>query len=208
MKQNNFLNQVYVALTNALNSSELLALLQQYGYNDKKLRDGLKLYERVEQLNQQQQLTTHAAKTASQTLQDTRQRLIEIFQIHLETARLAYKREAGYEDVLSLTQARSKTTPDLLAQAKRFYANIPVALMEKYHVPQKELNEVAKLVEQVKELVALQRKTQAGMQSLTQTRQTAMFELKDWMKTFFTIAKIALRDHPQQLEALDIVVSS
>lgn len=208
MKQNNFLQQVYIALTNALNSPEILALLQEFGYDDKKVRDGLKRYDKVVQLNQQQQLVTLEARTASRALQESRQQLTTIFQSHLDIARLAYKREAGYTDTLSLTQARGKTTPDLLAQTKRFYANIPVALMEKYHVPQKELTEANKLSQQVMDLVALQRRTQGQMQEFTQVRKAAVAELKDWMNTFFTIAKIALREHPQQLEALDIVVPS
>ncbi|WKN43911.1 hypothetical protein [Tunicatimonas pelagia] len=208
MKQNDFLKQVYVALTNAASSPELLSLLKEYGYNDKKLREGLKLYNDVEQLNQQQQLANQEAKTTVQSLQATRQQLIDTFQTHLDTARLAYKREADYTDTLSLTQARQKTVPDLLAQTQQFYANIPVALMEKYHVSQQELTDSASLVQQVKDLVALQRKAQAQVQTLTQTRQAAMAELKDWMKIFFTIAKVALREHPQQLEALDIVVPS
>jgi hypothetical protein len=208
MKQNNFLKQVYVALTNALNSPEILALLQAFGYDDKKIRSGLKQYDDLEQLKQQQYLAELEAKTASQTLQSARQQLITVFQTHLDTARLAYKREEGYTDTLSLVQSRSKTVPDLLAQVKKFYANIPVALMEKYHVPQKELNETNKLIQQVMELEALQRRTQAQVQDLTQMRKAAMAELKDWMKTFYTVAKLALREHPQQLEALDVVVPS
>ncbi|MGD1891081.1 MAG: hypothetical protein ACFB15_10870 [Cyclobacteriaceae bacterium] len=208
MKQNSFIKQVYVALTNALNSPEILALLQAFGYDEKKLQAGLKQYDNLEQLKQQQYLADLEAKTASQTLQTARQQLITVFQMHLDTARLAYKREADYTDTLSLVQSRSKTVPDLLAQVKKFYANIPVALMEKYHVPQKELNETNKLIQQVMELEALQRRTQAQVQDLTQMRKAAMAELKDWMKTFYTVAKLALREHPQQLEALDIIVPS
>ena len=208
MKQSSFLNQVYIALTNALNTPSILALLEVYGYNAKKIREGLKQYEKIEQLKQQQEDATLEARMASQTLQSARQQLITLFQMHLETARMAYKREADYTDTLLLVQPRSKTTPELLAQTKRFYNNIPIALMEKYHAPQKELNEAAKLVAQVKELVALQRKTQAQVQTLTQIRKAALADLKDWMRTFYTIAKLALREHPQQLEALDIVVPS
>ena len=208
MKQSKFLQQVYVSLTNSLNSPELLILLQEYGYDEKKLRDGLKRYEEMEQLNRQQQLALHAAKSASQALQEARKQFISLFQVHLETARLAYKREAGYTDTLSLTQGRSKAIADLLAQARTFYAHIPVALMARYHVPQKELTEAGRLATRVMELLALQRKTQAQVQTLTQTRKAAMAELKTWMRTFLTIAKLALREHPQQLEALDIVVAS
>ena len=208
MKQNNFLKQVYIALTNTLNSPELLVAFQEFGYNEKKLRDGLKRHTHIGQLIQQQQLAQHELKTATRALQEARQKLISLFQIHLDTARLAYKREAGYTDTLSLTRRRSRATADLCTQAKTFYANIPVELMEKYHVPQKELNDASKLATQVMELVALQRKAQAHVQDLTQTRKAALADLKTWMQTFLTIAKLALREQPQQLEALDIVVTS
>ncbi|MEQ9441213.1 MAG: hypothetical protein RIG62_19375 [Cyclobacteriaceae bacterium] len=208
MKQNKFLKQVYVALNNALNNPELQTILQEYGYNEKKLRDGLKRYEGIEQLTQQQQMAWYQAKSTSQILKDTRQQLTVLFQMHLDTARLAYKREAAYTDTLGLTRARNKATLDLLDQARMFYTHIPVAMMEKYHAPQKELNEAGKLVNRVFELVALQRQAQAQVQTLTQTRNAAIHDLKIWMRSFLTIAKIACHEHPQQLEALDVVVTS
>ena len=95
---------------------------------------------------------------------------------------------------------------DILAQAETFYTQIPVPMMEKYHVPRKELNEATKMVTKVRELQALQRHTQAQVQSLTQQRLQAIESLQTWMRRFMTVAKVALEEQPQQLEALNQTV--
>ncbi len=129
--------------------------------------------------------------------QSSREQLVALFQMHREVARVAYKREAAYTDHLKLTGARETTIVDLIVQAETFYANVPVPMMEKYHVPRKELNEVVKLITKVQELQAMQRDTQSQVQSLTQLRLRAINALQTWMRRFMTVAKVALEEQPQ-----------
>ncbi len=208
MKQNLFLQQTYVAIANTLSSPELLTVLQTYSYDEKKMREGLKRYERVKQLTQQRKQAIQVSKSVSETLQEAKERLIVLFQLHLETARLAYKRETSHTDHLDLTRARQRATLELLAQAEEFYANIPAEMMEKYHAPKKELAEAAKLIHRVMELVAMQRQTQGQVQTLTKVRTEALEDLQIWMRKFMTIAEAALDDNPQQMEALNKTVSA
>ena len=81
-------------------------------------------------------------------------------------------------------------------------------MMEKYGVPRKELNEVAKLATKVLNLQAMQRDTQSQVQTLTQLRQQALKNLQTWMRRFLTVAKVALEEQPQQMEALGKTVAS
>lgn len=202
IKQNLFLEQTYGAITNALNDPSLLAALVVYGYHEARLQEGLNLYTHVKQLTQQREQATQAAGEASAMFQSARDRLMTLLQAHRDTARLAYKREAAYTDHLKLTQRLKGATADRLAQAETFYANVPRAMMEKYQVPRKELNEAAKLVAQVRDLHAVQRKAQGQVQTLTQARLQALKELEVWMRRFMKVAKVALEEQPQQLEAL------
>ena len=130
------------------------------------------------------------------------------FQSHRDTARFAFKREAKYADHLKLTGALETTTANMMIQVETFYGNVPVAMMEKYRVSRKELNETAKLVTQVRDLKAMQDHTQSQVQSLTQARLRALEALQTWMRHFMTVAKVALAKRPQQLEALNQTVAS
>ena len=204
--QNALLGEAYVAIRNAMNNPKLQEALGRYGYDAARLQEGLTQHATVKQLTQQREQATQTARETAALYQSSKEQLVGLFQMHREIARIAYKREAAYTDHLKLTGARQTVIVDLLAQAETFYANVPVPMMEKYGVPRKELNEVARLVTKVQELQALQRDTQSQVQSLTQTRLQALETLQTWMRRFMTVAKVALEEQPQQLEALNRTV--
>ena len=206
--QNVVLDQAYEAITNALNNPELREPLGHYGYDEAKLQEGLSYHARVKQLSQQRKRTTQTARETAALYQESKEHLIDLFQTHRDTARLAYKREAAYTDHLKLTGSRQTAVANLLAQADTFYLNVPVPMMEKYRVSRRELQETAQLVEQVRNLKALRQHTQGQVQNLTQTRLRALEALQRWMRHFLMIAKVALASQPQQLESLHHTVTS
>ena len=207
-KQTVVLEEAYVAISNALHRPDLQTPLSRYGYDQTRLQEGLAQYTTVKQLTQQREQATQTARETATLYQQSKEQLIELFQMHRDIARIAFRREAQYADHLKLTGPRETNLTDLLAQAKTFYAQVPAEMMELYRVPRKELNEVAKLVTKVRELQAMQRHTQSQVQSLTQTRTQALKELQTWMRRFMTVARVALEEKPQQLEALNQTVAS
>ena len=206
--QNALLSEAFMTISNAMNNPQLQEALGRYGYDAARLQTGLAQHTTVKQLTQQREQATQTARETATRYQRSKEQLIELFQMHREVARIAYKREPEYTDHLKLTGPRQTATVDLLAQAETFYANVPVSMMEKYRVPRKELDEMAKLVAKVQELQALQRDTQSQVQSLTQMRLRAIKALQAWMRRFLTVAKVALEERPQQLEALGKTVAS
>ena len=207
-KQNALLTKAYVAISNATHDPLLQAALARYGYDATRLREGSAHHATVNRLTQQRERATQTARETALLYQQSKEQLIELFQTHRELARLAYRREAQYTDHLRLTGPREKGLSDMLAQAETFYTHVPVPLMEKYHVPHKELKEAAKLVTKVRELQAMQRHTQSQVQSLTRSRRQALKQLQTWMRRFMTVARVALEEQPQQLEALSQTVPS
>ena len=201
--QDQFLQRVYIALTNALNVPQLLATLAQYTYDANKIGEGLGLYHRIENLARQREQAQEAQYRTTQLLNEAKEELLSLFKIHADTARLAYQREAAqYQDTLRLTGPVPRATAACLKHIKRFYAHIPAPMMDKYRVARKELNQGVQLVERVQELLALQKKTMSQPQQLTEARQQAFTELQTWMRRFDKMAGIALDDQPQQREAL------
>lgn len=200
--QEQFLQRTRLALTNALTTPELLSALEQYTYNAKKLREGLALYDRVEDLTRQRERAQAAQYQATDLLNQAKKELLYIFRIHVDTARLAYRREAQYQDTLGLTGTTPRETVACLAHIKRFYAHVPAPMMTKYHVPPKELTQATQLVARVEELLALQRKSMSQPQQISDIRLRTLTELQTWMRRFEKISEVALDDQPQQREAL------
>lgn len=204
--QNALLGEAYVAITNTLNNPELQASVGRYGYDEARLREGLAHHSAVKQRTQQREQATQTARETAALYEEAKKQLLELFQMHREIARLAFKWEDKYTDHLKLTRRMQRATVDMLAQAETFYGNVPVPMMEKHRVSRKELNEAATLVTQVQDLQAMRDHTQSQVQSLTQARLQALEAMQTWMRRFITVAKVALEEQPQQLEALNQTV--
>nr|WKN38171.1 hypothetical protein K4G66_05590 [Tunicatimonas sp. TK19036] len=202
-RQDVFLQRTFVALTNLLNSPELLEVMAEYSFDEKKVRQGLKMHGKVETLTLQREQAQEAQYQATQLLTQAKEDLMSIYRKHLETARLAYLREAAdYQDTLHITATVPRTMVDCIKHIKRFYAHVPVPMMEKYLVPQKELTEASRLAQRVNELLALQIKAKSQPQQLSDLRQKELNALQAWMHRFEKIARIAFEEQPQQLEVL------
>jgi len=202
-RQDVFLQRTFIAITNVLNSPELLSVTTKYSYTEKVLRDALKLHSSVERLTVERERAQEAQYQATQQLNQAKEELLTTFRIHLQTARLAYQRDADqYQDTLRLTGPIPRNTTDCLRHIKRFYTHIPVAMMEKYATVSKELTDASRLVDQVLQLLALQTSAKSVPQQLSDTRQQTLHQLQVWMYRFEKIAQVAFADQPQQLEAL------
>nr|WKN37904.1 hypothetical protein K4G66_04175 [Tunicatimonas sp. TK19036] len=206
-KQQQFLNQSRLALNNSLTTPALLTILQTYGYDDKAIKSGLVIHAQVETVTEARDAAYGVVRSTNRALQQAKDTLLSMFQSHLNMARLAFTRE-DYADDLKITGRRKGATADWLAQAQKFYTHVPIEIMEKYHVPKKELDEAKKLTVKVLDLLALQQKAKSQAQQLTQDRKAAYEALHAWMKKFIGIARVVFADQPQQLEALGLVVKA
>ncbi len=204
--QNQFLHRVRVALTNALSTPDILTALSEYSYDAKKIRQGLSLYDDIEELTRQREQAQEAQYQTTELLGQAKEELLYIFKIHVSTARLGYQREAAAQDTLRITRAAPRETVACLEHIKRFYAHVPTSMMAKYHVPQKELTQAGRLLDRVEELLALQKKMMSQPQQITEVRMQKLVELQTWMRRFDKISQVALDDQPQQREVLGQVV--
>nr|WKN38412.1 hypothetical protein K4G66_06820 [Tunicatimonas sp. TK19036] len=210
VKEAHFLNQVDIAIDNALNTPEIMEQLEIYGYDVKKLKKSQEMRRAIDGLVIQQEDAHLAAKDATRILNEVRQQADTMFGSHLAIARIAFKDDHTFWNALKLGQARERNLADWLVQIHRFYNRVVVVanVMEKYNVPQKELIETRKLIGQIGNLQRLQKKARGQAQIATQAKNKALNEMHIWMRRFLRIAKIALDENPQQLEMLGIVVAS
>ncbi len=208
IKETYFLNQVDVAVDNALNTPEILTQLAVYGYDEKKIKQGRAMRMALDELMMQQEDAHLAAKDATRVLNEARQQVDTLFSTHLSIARIAFRDDITFWNALKLGQARERNLPDWLTQVQRFYTRIAVVAkqMERYNVPQKELIETRKLIAQIGGLQRLQKKAKGQAQVATQDKNNAINDLELWMRRFMRIARVALDENPQQLEMLGVVV--
>ncbi|MEQ9437951.1 MAG: hypothetical protein RIG62_02845 [Cyclobacteriaceae bacterium] len=204
------IRQFKIATHNALAFPEILQQLEQHTLNEAKVKEGKKIGQRAIQLRQQHQQLKADSKEATRLFQEAFAKADFLYGEHRTLAQVAFKDQATAWDKLNLNGSRKLPLIHWLEQAQQFYSNaLPYTdTLAKYNMPQATLNEARKLVDHIETLDILRQQTKSQLQVLTQQKQEAMTELEQWMRRFYRIARVALEEQPQHLEALGLVVKA
>lgn len=111
---------------------------------------------------------------------------------------------------MELNGTRKKGFSEWLEQAGNFYhyAGEVKEVLTKYNISEKELNATQKLLGQLKEMQQLQYQLKARTQVLSEQKKQAYTELYRKVSKFIQLARLALDEEPQHLEALGLVVKA
>lgn len=197
-------------LFNAKNTPAISKQLNTLGYNGNKMLKGIALMDDV--LHWQSVKNTHygAQKTATDALKEDGQVFKKQYMEHVGLARIAFKEDRGASSTLEIDNPRQKTLGGWLTQATTFYGQLAqyTETMGKYGVSPEAISAAQEQLQALKTRrdAQLQRKGEA--QDATEKRNHAMKALNTWMKEFRQVARIAMKDDPQLLETLGIVVKA
>jgi len=202
-----------LAIDNALNTPKIKEALADYGYNDKKLQEGLALYEAATQSFQTQQIEYGEQFDATQALQDLRETAYKSYIRLVKIARIAFENQSGIAAQLAINGPRKKDLIGWMEQADLFYKNAlsqPKVLkaLEAYGITAEKIEVAQAEMVAVSQARAEQVKGRGEAQNATKVKEIAMNALDEWMSSFIKIARIALEDSPQLLEVLGLVVPS
>lgn len=195
-------------IENALNHPDIQKKLAAFTYDRKKLLEGKALNEKVGLLQAVKKdnygLQVSSTESLKVNLADTK----AIYHEHVALARLTYKDSRGMRYRLDLNGPRKRRKEEWLAQAAIFYSNIEViaADMARYGVTLEVLQQTKAMIEALSTTRQQQLLRKAEAQNATEKRDAALKAMDIWMKDFKTVARLALKDHPQWLEMLGIKV--
>lgn len=199
--------QLYIY--NATGQADIQKAMNQNGFTLKRLTEGKALLEACKMLHSEQnEKYTQKRKLAGQLKNDepfTRQ----TFEDHIEIVRFAFRKEADTLLEFGIDKIARKVEEWTL-QASHFYSKAAVYSQQlaQHGLTPEEIAQASAMVEAMMTVrhQRLQRKGEA--QQATRTRDQSVKTLKAWMKDFRATARLALKDQPQLLEALDIVVKT
>lgn len=126
-----------------------------------------------------------------------------MYTYHREVARLALREDHSMWDTLQLKGPRKKAIPQWLAQVQAFYNNIGrvAAQMEHRGVTEAELMQTKEMVEASAAIRIRQAYNKSKKESAVEQKKKLLHELQEWIRIYDYIAKVALKDNAQQLEA-------
>ncbi|MFY0686250.1 MAG: hypothetical protein JXQ90_03745 [Cyclobacteriaceae bacterium] len=202
-----------VALENAQQDSNVAAALTAFGYGPEKITEGVALLDTAEELHQQQKKEYGEQYAATDALDLALNTANKNYMRYVKLSRVVLKDDRGAWEALQLSGRRLKTYSGWIKQAKIFYTNAmanaaSLNKLEDINIGVPQLQAGLQEVTQVEQLLSTQLREMGEAQSATLNRDKAMETLMDYMSDFTSIARIALENDPQYLEALGIVEPS
>ena len=202
------LDEVQLAIDGALANPKIRTKLEKFGYTQKVLKEGKGYIEKVNILSTLQDESYGIQKNATKQLLAARQEAHTLYMRHLSIVRIALSQQIELWDVLKLEGARKKNFSGWLGQVNAFYGNISRVqeVIEKHGITQAEIAQVQEMIKAISQFRVEQLNGKSEKEQATKKRKAALKSLQGWMRDFLYIARHALKDDPQQLEALGQVV--
>jgi hypothetical protein len=203
------LHRIENAIKGALGNLEIMKRLSNYGYTEERINRGKVMLENVNHLmtNQVKEYGQQYAATDEQEkfLVSTYAQ----YMVAVKISRVAFKKQRDMLTSLGVIGQRARSLSGWLRDARILYTNlleIPEALqtMQAYGYTAERLDRELQDVEKVENLHINQLSEKSAAQLSTQERDKAFDELCDWFSDFRAVARVALHDDLQLLEAMGI----
>ncbi|MDR3269833.1 MAG: hypothetical protein LBT83_12320 [Tannerella sp.] len=191
------------------NHPEILERMNGYGYTTARITEGEELLKKA-----RGQVARHSEEysdryVATNELEKLRTTAYTDYMITLKVVRVAFKNQPGKLPDFNATGRRKRSLSGWLNDAHVMYTNLqsPEALevMSKYGYTAERLLKEYQKVEEVSQLHSKRLAETSGAQQSTLERDAAIDEVCNWFSDFRAIARVALYDKPQLLEALGII---
>jgi hypothetical protein len=202
------LDEVSIAIEGALNDPEIMAKLKKLGYNQEVLKEGKVKVEKVRMLSTRQDEGKGLQKSATKRILAARKEIHTLYMRHLSIARIALSQNVELWDIFKLKGERKRTLAGWLGQVNAFYDNTfrIMDVLEKHGISPEEIAQAQAMTSAIVNHKVKQLSGKSTKQRATKQRKAEIKELQAWMSEFLYIARHALKDDKEQLEALGRVV--
>jgi hypothetical protein len=204
------LHDIGNTIKGAINNSEILEKLKSFGYSEERIREGEQLWNKANQLMIVQVNEYGNQYAASSEQEKFLEETHEEYMIIVKVSRVALKNHPDMLARLGITGRRPRSLSGWLRSGRILYTNIletseAFNAVASFGITTQRLQKGLQNIEKIEDLHVKQLSGKSIAQQATQARDKAFDELCEWYSDFRAIARIALYDNPQLLEAMGIV---
>lgn len=139
--------------------------------------------------------------------------LDDLYKTHRKKAKVVFLKDSLTASKLGVTGTLNKAYVAWLDTVTKFHtiaaADVDIQTkLELFKVTLEDINKGVTLIDEVKAARAEYLREKGESEDATKAKDAAFSTLADWMSEFYAVAKIALEDNPQLLEALGVTVRS
>ncbi len=204
------LHQYEDGILGAINNTEIAAAMAAYGYNAARMQEGKALVEKANRLMAEHVKTYGQQYEATSVSNRLFEKAYADYMVMLKVTRVAFKGNSAFLNQINATGKRRKSLSGWMRDARILYTNLlsdpnALATIERFNINAERLTNELQQVNQVGEAHSKGQEGKGLAQQGTVDRDKAFDELADWYSDFRAIARIALYEKPQLLEALGII---
>lgn len=207
------LEQYRVTFENAASQTQISTTLAEYGYDSATMATGKALYEETRQAFDSNKKETDKSKAAYDIFDSKRKELANIYSFHRKKAKVVFRKDPVTADKLEITGTMPQAYIKWLETVKKFYSlaladsDIQTKL-SRLKITLEALTAANALIPEIETTRAAYLKEKGESQDATAIKDAAFAKLDDWMSEFYSVARIAMEDNPQLLEALGLIIKS
>ncbi|MBK3518576.1 hypothetical protein [Carboxylicivirga marina] len=211
--ESKFLEKSRTAITNAETNPAIKAALAEYGMGDEQLAVGRQTYNASQGIWDKNFKEDTESSEASLTYSTTYNELQAVFKVHRDKALIFFKHKPEVLVKLGVKGRFPRKYNDFFDKVRLFYTAVKADAtlqteMDKIKLTAAQVDECLALLEELLAKRSHFDTELAESQDMTKNKNAALLALKEWMDDFYAIAKVALYDQPQLLEALGVFVRS
>lgn len=198
---------------NLSKEGDLKTELAEYGYDDAKIAEGKALYDEARKTFDANIKETREETSASLAFQEKYQNVQKKYSTHRKKARIVFEDNEEALRQLKLKGSAARAIAAAMEEMRAFYQlldttpNLLTPLKQLKINEQDVKNQLQELPE-VEKAYATYLQEKGESQQATRDKNKAFETLDKWVSKFHKVAKIALEDRPQLLEALGRFVRS
>ncbi|MDR1895326.1 MAG: hypothetical protein LBR10_00870 [Prevotellaceae bacterium] len=194
----------------AQNNPEILQRMSAYGYTPERLAEGENLLDAVKSKRASQVAEYGNQYAATGELEKLFTASYGEYMVTVKVSRVALKSQPELLAKFKATGLRNRSLSGWLDDAGIFYTNLletpeAVAALAAFGITEERLRKEQASVKEVENLHSRQLSEKGEAQQATKDRDKLFDQVCNWYSDFRAIARIALYDKPQLLEALGIV---
>ena len=192
---------------NLSKEGDLKTELAEYGYDENKISEGKALYNEARKYFDINLKETREETSASLAFQEKYQNIQKKYSVHRKKARIIFEENEEALRQLKLKGNASRAIASAMEEMRAFYQLLdttPSLLtpLKQLKISEQDVKSQLQEFPEVEKAYASYLQEKGESQQATKDKNKAFEALDKWMSKFYKVAKIALEDRPQLLEAL------
>ena len=207
------LEQYRVTFENTASQTQISTTMAEFGYDSATMAIGKAYYDTTRQAFDSNIKETDESTAAYNVFDSKKKELAAVYSSHRKKAKVVFRNDSVTADKLEISGSLPQAHIKWLETVKKFYS-IALTYMDiqtklsRLKVTLADLTAASALIPEVEATRAAYLKEKGESQDATTIKDAAFAKLDDWMSEFYAVAKIAMEDNPQLLEALGLIVKS